>query len=51
MKAEESCGTYVDVPCLYFLDRSDIKIGQFRQFFLSHADSSPLASYVGSELF
>jgi hypothetical protein len=43
MKAEESCDKNVDIPSLYLLNRSDIKISQFRQFFLSHADSSPLS--------
>jgi hypothetical protein len=51
MEAKESCGTNVNIPSLYLLDRSDIKIGQFRQLFLGHAETRPLPPQVGSELF
>jgi hypothetical protein len=51
LKAEESCDKNVDIPCLYLLDRSDIKIGKFCQLFLSHADTCPLSPHIGSEPF
>jgi hypothetical protein len=51
LKTEKRCNENVDIACLNFLNRSDIKIGQFRQFFLSHANVCSFPSHVGSELF
>jgi len=51
LQTEERGNENVDVAGLNFLNRSNIKVGQFRQFFLSHAHAGSFPPHVGSKLF
>lgn len=50
LKAEECSNENIDISRLDFLDGSNIKIGQFRQFFLGHAYAYSFSSHIGSKL-